>query len=65
MKLTVTAEGVESLEQIKILLNMHCTHFQGFLFGKPLKRDELSAFLIQETIPKPDAMEFSETRKTA
>ena len=48
MNLTVTAEGVETLDQVKVLLNMHCTHFQGFLFGQPLAQEALATYLIRE-----------------
>ncbi|MDE2259954.1 MAG: EAL domain-containing protein, partial [Betaproteobacteria bacterium] len=36
MNLEVIAEGVETEEQLQILLNMGCTHYQGYLFGKPV-----------------------------
>ena len=48
MNLTVTAEGIETLEQVRVLLKMHCTHFQGFLFGQPLPNDQLAAYLLKE-----------------
>ena len=48
MNLTVTAEGVETLDQVKVLLNMHCTHFQGFLFGQPLGQQALAIYLLRE-----------------
>lgn len=45
MNLTVTAEGIETLDQVKVMLGMHCTHFQGFLFGKPLNTHDLHEYL--------------------
>ena len=36
MDLKVIAEGVETEEQRFILLNNGCTHYQGYLFGKPI-----------------------------
>ncbi len=36
MDLDVIAEGVETEEQRRILINKGCTHFQGYLFGKPV-----------------------------
>ncbi len=48
MNLTVTAEGIETLDQVRVLLKMHCTHFQGFLFGQPLPKEELAAYLLRE-----------------
>ncbi len=36
MNLEVIAEGVETQEQLQLLLNKGCKHFQGYLFGRPL-----------------------------
>ena len=35
MNLQVIAEGVETAEQRDALVNLGCTHFQGYLFGRP------------------------------
>lgn len=48
MNLTVTAEGIETLDQVRVMLNMHCTHFQGFLFGQPLPKADLPAYFLRE-----------------
>lgn len=39
--LEVIAEGVETKEQLEILLNMGCKNFQGYLFSKPVSSGEL------------------------
>ena len=36
LKLDVIAEGVETEQQRQPLLDKGCTHFQGYLFGKPV-----------------------------
>jgi diguanylate cyclase (GGDEF)-like protein/PAS domain S-box-containing protein len=36
MDLTVTAEGVETVEQKDFLQNLKCDYYQGYLFNKPL-----------------------------
>ncbi|MEP1441736.1 MAG: EAL domain-containing protein [Hyphomicrobiales bacterium] len=48
LKLKITAEGVETQEQVKVLETYNCTHFQGFLFGRPLMIEEMPAFIMQE-----------------
>ena len=46
--LTVTAEGVETPEQLNFL-NMHgCNQFQGYLFSRPLPLHEFTALLAQK-----------------
>ena len=36
----VIAEGVETEEQLRILSEMGCNHFQGYYFSKPIPVDE-------------------------
>ncbi|WP_157035294.1 putative bifunctional diguanylate cyclase/phosphodiesterase [Psychromonas ingrahamii] len=41
----VIAEGVETVEEKQFLLNKGCTHYQGYLFSKPVPIDEFEALL--------------------
>jgi diguanylate cyclase len=41
LELYVVAEGVETVEQLRILRKMHCHSGQGYLFGRPLPPEEL------------------------
>ena len=41
LNMTVTAEGVESEEQLIVLREMGCNEMQGYLFGKPIPADEV------------------------
>jgi EAL domain-containing protein (putative c-di-GMP-specific phosphodiesterase class I) len=43
--LEVIAEGVETEEQRQFLLNNGCTHFQGYLFGKPVPVEQFEELL--------------------
>jgi diguanylate cyclase (GGDEF)-like protein/PAS domain S-box-containing protein len=42
----VIAEGVETDEQKKLLVNKGCSYFQGYLFGKPMPIDQFEALLL-------------------
>ncbi|MFV5444489.1 EAL domain-containing protein [Acinetobacter oleivorans] len=39
--LTVTAEGVETQQQVEILTRLGCQQFQGYLLGMPVQIDQL------------------------
>lgn len=43
LELDIIAEGVETQEQYQILLDSGCTHFQGYLFGKPIPIEAFSS----------------------
>ena len=45
MGLTVIAEGVETEDQLKLLLNKGCTHFQGYLFGEPIPVEQFELLI--------------------
>jgi EAL domain-containing protein (putative c-di-GMP-specific phosphodiesterase class I) len=49
LDMIVVAEGVETLEQHTILLNMNCQLGQGYLFSKPIPKQEVNA-LIQKML---------------
>ena len=42
---TVTAEGVETEEQLRILRELGCDRVQGFLLARPLVREQLLPIL--------------------
>lgn len=45
MKVDTVAEGVETIEQERILIGMGCTHAQGFLYSPPVSVYELSGVI--------------------
>ena len=45
LNLNVIAEGVETQAQRELLLRDGCTHYQGFLFSKPLPIEQFEALL--------------------
>ena len=46
--LEVIAEGTETEEQRQILLNMGCTRYQGYLFGRPVAIEQFAEQLAQD-----------------
>jgi diguanylate cyclase (GGDEF)-like protein len=46
LDLDVVAEGVETTEQHQLLLELGCSHMQGFLFGQPADADETTLRLL-------------------
>lgn len=49
LDVTVIAEGVETQEQLKVLVELGCDYIQGYLFSKPVKLPELIEFIHQDT----------------
>lgn len=47
---SVTAEGVETLNQAKTLVSLGCDILQGYYFSKPIVMAEMSTFLQQQSI---------------
>jgi EAL domain-containing protein (putative c-di-GMP-specific phosphodiesterase class I) len=47
LELDVIAEGVETEGQRQFLLDRNCTHYQGYLFGKPVPIEQFEALLRQ------------------
>jgi EAL domain-containing protein (putative c-di-GMP-specific phosphodiesterase class I) len=47
LDMDVIAEGVETEEQRQFLLDEGCTHYQGYLFSKPVPIEQFEALLKQ------------------
>ena len=45
LNLNYIAEGVETEEQRRLLFGMGCTHYQGYLFGKPVPIDQFQSHM--------------------
>lgn len=52
LDLNVTAEGVETMEQMDMLREMGCDTIQGYYFYKPMPVPDLKQLLIQQTTLK-------------
>lgn len=47
-QLKVIAEGIENEAQLSILKDMECDMFQGFLFGKPVHKEEFEQIFLNK-----------------
>jgi diguanylate cyclase (GGDEF)-like protein len=47
LRLRVIAEGVETEQQAEALRKLGCDEMQGYLSGKPMPREEMTAFLLE------------------
>ena len=45
MQIQVIAEGVETAEQLDFLKGLNCEKYQGYLFSRPVKADEIEQYL--------------------
>jgi EAL domain-containing protein (putative c-di-GMP-specific phosphodiesterase class I) len=54
----VTAEGIETSEQMLALRNLNCDYLQGFLCGRPTSKSNLAAIILKnfsETLGQENA----------
>ena len=54
--LSLTAEGVETVDQQRFLVDQGCDQLQGFLFGRPMPSNEMIS-LLQIDRSRPEALE--------
>ena len=48
LRLDVVAEGVETIEQVALLKQLHCNYAQGYFFSKPLSAEGTTTLLHEE-----------------
>ena len=53
--MAITAEGVETAEQLERIREQHCTHVQGYLTGRPMSADRIETFLANHSAGADDA----------
>jgi diguanylate cyclase (GGDEF)-like protein/PAS domain S-box-containing protein len=47
LKISTTAEGVETAEQLALVREAGCTHYQGYLLGKPMQAADIDSLFVQ------------------
>jgi EAL domain-containing protein (putative c-di-GMP-specific phosphodiesterase class I) len=50
LDLEVTAEGVETIEQLQLLCAKGCHELQGFLLGPPMPEEEVDHFALSNVV---------------
>jgi EAL domain-containing protein (putative c-di-GMP-specific phosphodiesterase class I) len=43
--MAITAEGVETVDQLQRIRDQRCTHVQGYLTGRPMAQNQVANFL--------------------
>ena len=54
LQIKVVAEGVETIQQLKILQKENCDEIQGYLFSHPVPINEFEALLQNKILPPMD-----------
>jgi diguanylate cyclase len=50
LEMAILAEGVEGREELQVLNELGCSHYQGYYFNRPLPFDELLALLAVKQV---------------
>lgn len=52
LNISVIAEGVEEIEQLRFLIEHHCDNAQGFLMARPMLAEQIKSSISDEIISK-------------
>ena len=47
LNMKVTAEGIETASQARMLSELSCDQFQGYLYGRPMPPSDLAAYILR------------------
>jgi|GEM_PF-2361695 len=59
LNLKVITEGVETMEQLRVITELGCHYIQGFLFTRPMNSQQATDFLLEQ--PYLDLLECNES----
>lgn len=63
LQMKVTAEGVETIDQVEFLREIACHHLQGYFFARPLKSSAVAPYLLHSAAEEMKNAEVQETGK--
>ena len=58
LKLSVVAEGVETVEQLRFLESFSCDMVQGYLVSRPLPADQITRTFLPQNGQRPEILPF-------
>lgn len=58
LKLSVVAEGVETVEQLRFLESFNCDMVQGYLVSRPLPADQITRTFLPQNGQRPEILPF-------
>lgn len=64
LELEVTAEGVETQDEIELIAGLGCSHIQGFVYGQPVAPAEVHAQLLARGAATPVGLKVSRPART-
>ncbi|MEA3045387.1 MAG: hypothetical protein QOH47_3225 [Sphingomonadales bacterium] len=54
-----TAEGAETHDELTLIRELGCSHIQGYIFGRPMGREEAGALAAQNKTVTADGFQFN------
>lgn len=64
LKMRVIAEGIETESQLELLQNLDCDYGQGYLFSKPLPKNDIEDLLYKRHVWFPESFLSQENNPT-
>jgi diguanylate cyclase (GGDEF)-like protein/PAS domain S-box-containing protein len=64
LSMQTTAEGVETHDDLSLMVNLGCTLIQGYIYGKPMPFEEASALVLGSSSLAPQGFTKSRPERT-